>query len=231
MLLSILREVVADGLLAVVLSFLFWAMWQCPIELTALLVVTVIGALRLMRPVWVRLAGRMHLRFNQWVEWPIWRRVASVHEAGHLIVAHRLGVPVAGYALTPAASYLHQHCGATYFQHHPDPGDPKQLLRTLTVLVAGKVSEELVLGKSVGAGHDLRTLAQWAALIDAGLEAQGRSPVGAGFWQQACEAEARQLLKVDAPLIEQVADGMRRHVPVDALLAAVDRARQPATCA
>lgn len=205
-------------------------MWQYPVWVTALLVAGTLVLLRLVRPLWARLMDRLHLRLNQWIEWPLWRRIAAVHEAGHVIVAHPLGVAVAGYALTPAASHLHQSCGATHFQPHSQPFDAEQILRTLTVLVAGKVSEELTLGKARGAGHDLRAFGQWVALIDEVLQSQGRTPPGMDFWLQACESKAREVLTESPQLVEQIADGMSRRTPIAALLEKIDESRRPSAC-
>jgi hypothetical protein len=102
--LTLLRDVVADGLLFVVLVFLYWGMGESTAALNVGLAVATVAAVRFLRPRLGPLGVQVRLRLNQWLEWPFWRRIASVHEAGHVIVAHRLGVGVRGYALTPAAS-------------------------------------------------------------------------------------------------------------------------------
>ncbi len=229
MLLTILREIFAESLLAVVLSFLFWGMWQRPVEVTALLVVASLIGLRIARPYWKRFTTVLHTRFNQWLEWPLWRHTASVHEAGHVIVAHCLGLPVVGYALTPAASHLHQTCGSTHFAPGPID-DPERLLVTLTVLVSGKVSEEAIFGRAHGANHDLRQLENWAAIIDASLIEQGRVPVGLAFWQQVCEAKALELLDSRRSLIESVAAAMQQQAPIEQILDQIDKTLPQPIC-
>jgi hypothetical protein len=221
--LAALQDAVADCLLAMVLAFLFWGMWQFSSEVTACLVVASVVALRLVRPHLVRLADRMHLRLNQMLEWPLWRRIAAVHEAGHVVVAHRLGIPVSDYALTPAASALNQPSGYTRLGVCVQTtADPERLLCHLTVLLAGKVTEEMIFGRSRGAAHDLRQFEQWARVIDEMLVGWGRPPVGVAFWQQICEERARGLLSGRQALIEEVARAMLRRTPLKAILAEID---------
>ncbi|MBC8121798.1 MAG: hypothetical protein H7Y22_08190 [Gemmatimonadaceae bacterium] len=219
---QLLKELFADVLLAVALAFLFWGMWQFPLLITGGLVLACIILLHLVRPGWSRLASGWHLRVNQLLEWPLWRRVASIHEAGHVIVAHRLGMEVAGYALTPAASALHQSSGYTSFKAEHFSVEPEKLLTTLTVLVAGKVCEELVLGHAHGATHDLRQLECWAQVIDESLVNAGHQPVGIAFWQKTCETRAKQLLVGQEQLIEAVAGAMLQREVIERILEHID---------
>lgn len=199
-------------------------MWQFSAVITFGLVALSITILRFVRPTWQRLSTFLHIRLNQYVEWPIWRRVAAVHEAGHVIVAHRLGVTVSDYALTPAASALGQSSGYTQFAAEQFHFDPEKILTNLTVLVSGKVSEELIFGKAHGASHDLRQFAQWVAAIDGALGEQGRAPLGQAFWQNVCEERAKQLLSGQATLVNAVAQKMIHHQPIADILATVDAA-------
>ncbi|MBC7880264.1 MAG: hypothetical protein H7Y37_02940 [Anaerolineae bacterium] len=209
-------------MLALVFGFLFWGMWQFSAEVTFGLVVLSITLLRIIRPTWQRLSTFLHLRLNQYVEWPIWRKVAAVHEAGHVIVAHRLGVTVSGYALTPAASALGQSSGYTQFAAEQFHFDPEKILTNLTVLVSGKACEELIFGKAHGASHDLRQFAQWVAAIDGALVEQGQKALGQAFWQTACEERAKQLLSGQESLVNTVAQNMIHRQPIAAILSKID---------
>lgn len=220
--LTLLRDVVADGLLFVVLVFLYWGMGESTAALNVGLAVATVAAVRFLRPRLGPLGVQVRLRLNQWLEWPFWRRIASVHEAGHVIVAHRLGVGVRGYALTPAASAQHQTSGHVLLAETPFSTNPEQLIAGLSVLVAGKVAEEAVLGCARGATHDLRRLQEWAVTVDACLTAQERPPVGAGFWQTLCEERARRLLIGNEALIERVAAAMLRCESIEHILAQID---------
>ncbi len=200
-------------------------MWQFSTGVTFLLVVSLLAFLHVIRPTWQRVSAFLHMRLNQYVEWPIWRRVAAVHEAGHVIVAHRLGVTVSGYALTPAASALGQSSGYTQFAAEQFHFDPEKILTNLTVLVSGKVAEELIFGKAHGASHDLRQFVQWVAAIDNALGEQGRAPMGQAFWQNACEERAKQLLSGQESLVNTVAQSMIHRQPIAAILSKIDASR------
>lgn len=209
-------------MLALVFGFLFWGMWQFSAEVTFSLVALSITFLRIIRPPWQRLSNFLHMRLNQYVEWPIWRKVAAVHEAGHVIVAHRLSVTVSGYALTPAASALGQSSGYTQFAAEQFHFDPEKILTNLTVLVSGKVCEELIFGKAHGASHDLRQFAQWVAAIDTALVEQGQKALGQAFWQTACEERAKQLLCGQEALVHTVAQNMIHRQPIATILSQID---------
>lgn len=228
--LAVLRDAVADGLLAVVLAFLCWGMWQFTSEVTACLVLTSVLVLRWVRPPLTLLAARVHLRLNQWLEWPLWRRVTSVHEAGHILVAHRLGMVVSGYALMPAASAFNQFSGHTRLEESQFAADPERLLDYLTVLMAGKVCEEVVLGYARGASHDLGQFAQWVAVVDALLSGQGRAPLEVAFWQRICEDRARNLLEGQQALIEAIAQGMIDRRSLEQILAIINGRMLQKTC-
>jgi hypothetical protein len=219
---AILKEILADFLLGMVFWFLCWGMWQFSTEVTFLLVVSLLAFLHAIRPTWQRVSAFLHMRLNQYVEWPIWRRVAAVHEAGHVIVAHRLGVTVSGYALTPAASALGQSSGYTQFAAEQFHFDPEKILTNLTVLVSGKVCEELIFGKAHGASHDLRQFAQWVAAIDTALVEQGQKALGQAFWQTACEARAKQMLCGQEALVHTVAQSMIHRQPIATILSKID---------
>jgi hypothetical protein len=221
---TILKEIVADFLLGMVFWFLCWGMWQLSPGVTFVLVVAILALLRLIRPTWQRLSAFLHMRLNQYVEWPIWRRVAAVHEAGHVIVAHRLGVTVSGYALTPAASSLGQSSGYTQFAPEQFHFDPEKILTNLTVLVSGKVAEELIFGKAHGASHDLRQFSQWVVAIDGALEQQGQKALGQAFWQTACEERAKQMLSGQENLVNAVAQNMIQQRPIATILSNIDSA-------
>lgn len=149
-----------------------------------------------------------------------YERKLATHEAGHMLAAYLLGLPVTGYRLLcpsgmPKTAFLHPRLSAE--QAAPDGRVTDETLARLSVvLMAGIAAEALDSGRAEGGAADeamLRALCsrarpEWTARQADDLE----------LWS-GCEAV--RLLREHRAAHARLADAMRRGAPLGACLAVV----------
>jgi cell division protease FtsH len=92
------------------------------------------------------------------------RKVAAYHEAGHAVVAHRLG---AGDVIKVSIEPRGRSLGSTLLKPKYDPylKTGRQLLQEITILVSGRAAESLAFSDtSTGSAEDLRKARELASI-------------------------------------------------------------------
>ena len=148
---------------------------------------------------------------------PEYRARVVRHEAGHFLVAHLLGIPIANYALTAWEAFRQGQPGqggVTFddreFTSDFQPGilSAQWLNRYGTVWMAGIAAETLIYGNAEGGAEDRQKLQ--TMLIQMGRPA-------AIYQQQerAFTLQARTLLQAHWPCYEALVTAMEKRTPVD----------------
>jgi len=146
------------------------------------------------------------------------------HEAAHFLVAHQLGIPVTGYALTAweAMRQGHPGQGAVRFG---DPAIaaalqqgtlPVQLLdRYCTIWMAGIAAETMLYGNVEGGGDDRQTLRSVLATLQ--ISAAERQQK-----ERWAIMRAKTLLQEQQPAYDALVAAMQQRLTVEACCGAID---------
>jgi hypothetical protein len=91
---------------------------------------------------------------------PAYAQRIIYHEAGHFLVAHRLGIAVTGYSLSAWEAWQQGQTGqgGVAFAPPPNPISGKLLQSYCAVWMAGMAAEQLMYGNSMGGQDDRQQL-------------------------------------------------------------------------
>lgn len=150
------------------------------------------------------------------------------HEAGHLLAACVLNIPVVDYVLDPWLAFRRGYPGyggvqldlgpwQTWLEHHQI--SESDLERYGIFWAAGGVAEQQVWGQAQGDRSDQRQIAQLLALL--------RTRFGAGLdlkhWQSRFKLGAEELLQTHPEAYELVVQRMRQRLPVQECVAEINQ--------
>ncbi len=159
-------------------------------------------------------------------------RVAN-HEAGHFLVAHRLGIPVTGYALSAWEAFRQGQKGAGGVRF--DDGElmaeldqnqlsAQRLSNYSAVWMAGIAAETLVFGDAKGGGEDQEMLRSVL------MQLNRSNPRGApNFETQAgiSRLRAKTMIEDHRTAYDQLVEAMKGGQPVEDCIAILEEWRSP----
>jgi len=163
----------------------------------------------------VLLVGLAEERQAGWLE-----RVAC-HEAGHLLVARRLDIPVEDYTLGALATFRKgiPGSGGVVFAPPPAQLSLERIEAYCAAYQAGVLAEQLVLGRAVGGADDFQKL----ALLLGALARRGEGAPTA--LKNRAERRARAILRAEADLHRRLSASMLAGENFEVCLQLIDGAR------
>mgnify|MGYP005842748271 CR=1 FL=1 len=165
-----------------------------------------------------RFGGRLTTKIQKWLERPgqVESQRILIHEAGHFLVAHLLGMKVLHYYLADQPQPHRGMLGGVEVDLTGEQlGELEQLRRCCTVWLAGLAAEQIFLPtmeQSPGSSQDLAQLRQaTSSLANPALE------------QRWAMIRAKSLLRSQQVAFEALVLAMAAGSPVDQCIAAIDQ--------
>jgi len=167
----------------------------------------------------LNLQGRIGNLITDGLAWfsPVHRQRVTYHEAGHLLTAILLDIPVQGYTLTtwgawrqglPGQGGVIFGFGDNFNDRLPNALTPQWLDRYSQVWMAGLAAEQMVYGDALGGDGDVQALRQlWRGL--------GKSDLEATVKQRWATLQAKTLLEKHRDALDALVNAMAKRASVD----------------
>jgi hypothetical protein len=144
-------------------------------------------------------------------EWrPGWRERVAFHEAGHWLVAHRLGIVVEDYTIGAWIAFRKGYPGGggVVFALPPERLTLSQIEAYCATYLAGALAEEIILGKSEGGGDDSQKV---AFLLSA---TQRTGVIAPQTLRNRAGRKAYEILTTEASLHRELSQKMLANLPM-----------------
>ncbi|MBC7883644.1 MAG: hypothetical protein H7Y37_20330 [Anaerolineae bacterium] len=140
---------------------------------------------------------------------PGWRERVALHEAGHWLVAHRLGIVVEDYTIGAWIAFRKGYPGGggVVFALPPERLTLSQIEAYCATYLAGALAEEIALGRSEGGGDDSQKVAILLSVV------QRTGAIAPQTLRNRSGRKAYEILTAEANLHRELSQKMLANLP------------------